>query len=146
MERPKWVRIWAKLQIKFVFLNPRFFFFCVAVERDEKRSILSRIIGHVKQHSLQELMAIWLPESLEGAVMLCIVVYVHEPRFKILPISIIPEESRSAAVLGIWILEELWFLMTIVALVSHATSLHVLSFEKYLVVLESITRSTSRQT
>ena len=97
-------------------------------------------------HSLQELMAIWLPESLEGAVLLCIVVYIHEPRFKILPISIIPAEYRSVTMLGIWIVEELWFLMTIVALVSHATSLHVLSFEKYLAILESVKRYASRRT
>lgn len=118
----------------------------LVADTSPRRSILSRIIGHVMNHSLQELMAIWLPESLEGAVLLCIVVYIHEPRFKILPISIIPAEYRSVTMLGIWIVEELWFLMTIVALVSHATSLHVLSFEKYLAILESVKRYASRRT
>ena len=72
------------------------------------------------------------------SVLLCLVVYLNDPRFKITLISMLAEEYRTLPVLAVWTVEELWFLLTVVAIVTHATSLQVLSFENYLVTLGSL--------
>ena len=96
----------------------------------------NRLIQDPLRHTRQELIVLWLPHSFFLALPFCISAYVYEPRFKTVPISLMEEPSLTVMI--VWIIEEFWFLLSLLTMCIYGTTTHALCFEKLLGIIKSV--------
>ena len=94
------------------------------------------LVSYLGRHTRQELIVLLLPYSFLFALFMCIAAYVYEPRFKTIPISLM--DDRRPLTMALWILEEVWFVATLMAMCIHGATAHALCFEKFLGIIKSI--------